>query len=79
MRIAVRYFVVASMLAATCTGLSGQADLSGAKLCYLVNKNGSRSGIILDFGGELQGAIQIITGITGGKEPARIRVTRDCC
>lgn len=53
---------------------NGQADLSGSRLCYLVNKAGKKSSVILDFGAELQGAIQIVTGITDGKKPVRIRV-----
>ncbi len=53
---------------------NGQADLSGARLCYLVNKTGKQTSVILDFGAELHGAIQIVTGITDGKKPVRIRV-----
>ncbi|MFA6126978.1 MAG: alpha-L-rhamnosidase C-terminal domain-containing protein [Bacteroidales bacterium] len=53
---------------------NGQADLSSDKLVYLENKEGQRSSMILDFGKELQGAIQIITGITGSKKPVKVRV-----
>jgi hypothetical protein len=52
----------------------GQADLSGSGLVYLKNSAGRKSSLILDFGVELQGAIQIITGITGDKTPVKIRV-----
>jgi len=53
---------------------TGQADLSDEGHVFLVNKPGVQSAIILDFGKELQGAIQIITGITGGKKPVVLRV-----
>jgi hypothetical protein len=51
-----------------------QADLSQARLMYLNNTGNHKSSIILDYGVELQGAIQIITGITGSKKPVKIRV-----
>lgn len=53
---------------------NGQADLSGSNLCYLENTPDQKASLILDFGTELQGAIQIITGITGSKKPVKIRV-----
>jgi alpha-L-rhamnosidase len=53
---------------------NGQADLSESQLIYLKNSAGRRCSIILDFGIEMQGAIQIITGITGEKKPAKMRV-----
>jgi hypothetical protein len=53
---------------------NGQADLSGQDLCYLINESGKKASLILDFGTELQGAVQIVTGITGGKKPVVLRV-----
>ncbi len=53
---------------------NGQADLSDSRLSYLINTPEHKAGLILDFGAELQGAIQIITGITGGKTPVRVRI-----
>ncbi len=52
----------------------GQAVLSGADLCYLINKTDQKASIILDFGNELQGAIQIVTGMTGSKKPVKLRL-----
>lgn len=52
----------------------GQAVLSGVKLCYLINKSDQKASVILDFGTELQGAIQIVTGMTGSKKPVKVRI-----
>jgi hypothetical protein len=52
----------------------GQAVLSGVKLCYLINKSDQKASVILDFGTELQGAIQIVTGMTGSKKPVTVRI-----
>ncbi len=52
----------------------GQAVLSGADLCYLINKTDQKASVILDFGAELQGAIQIVTGMTGSKKPVKLRI-----
>ncbi len=53
---------------------NGQADLSQSRLVYLINTPMHKASIILDFGIEIQGAMQIITGITGSKKPVKIRV-----
>jgi len=52
---------------------NGQADLSNSGLCYLTNTPGHQASLILDFGKELQGGIQIITG-AGSKKPVKIRI-----
>jgi alpha-L-rhamnosidase len=52
----------------------GQAVLSGSKLAYLINNKDHQASLIIDFGIEIQGALQIITGITGDKKPVKIRV-----
>jgi alpha-L-rhamnosidase len=52
----------------------GQAVLSGSKLAYLINNKDHLASLIIDFGIEIQGALQIITGITGDKKPVKIRV-----
>ncbi|MCM1137490.1 MAG: alpha-L-rhamnosidase [Duncaniella sp.] len=49
----------------------GQATLAKARLCKIENK--TRSSIILDFGRELHGGIQIFTG-TGSQISTRLRV-----
>ncbi|MFA5814627.1 MAG: alpha-L-rhamnosidase C-terminal domain-containing protein [Bacteroidales bacterium] len=53
---------------------NGQADLSRSRLSFLVNTPEHKSSIILDYGMEMQGAIQIITGYTDSKKPVKIRV-----
>jgi alpha-L-rhamnosidase len=53
---------------------NGQADLSSDHLTYLVNDKDHKASLILDFGTELQGAIQIITGIQGNKPPIRLHI-----
>jgi len=53
---------------------NGQADLSQFRLAYLINTPKQKASIILDFGVEIQGGLQIITGITDSKKPVKIRV-----
>ncbi|TSD66812.1 Bacterial alpha-L-rhamnosidase [Inquilinus sp. KBS0705] len=48
----------------------GQADLSGKDLCILKNK----AGILLDYGKELHGGLQLITDQSKGGKPIRIRL-----
>jgi len=53
---------------------TGQADVRNENMCILENKQGSKSSILLDFGKELQGGIQIVTGIWGGNKPIKVRI-----
>jgi len=53
---------------------NGQADLSKSRLAYLINSPKQQASIILDFGIEMQGGLQIITGIKDSKKPVKIRV-----
>jgi len=53
---------------------TGQAVLSGSGLTFMKNTPGHPAAIILDYGTELQGAVQIITGNTGNKKPVKVRV-----
>lgn len=50
---------------------NGQADLSNRNMCTL-EKTGS--GILLDFGREIHGGLQIVTGIYKGNKPVKVRV-----
>jgi alpha-L-rhamnosidase len=52
---------------------SGQVTLSNSIGCTLRN-NGSAPGILLDFGCELQGGVQIMVSATSGNQPVRLRV-----
>jgi alpha-L-rhamnosidase len=52
----------------------GQADLSGAELCVLTSNAAGKPGILLDYGKELHGGLQLVTGMSKGGKPVRIRV-----
>lgn len=53
---------------------NGQADLVNAHICVMCSKQGRKPSILLDFGKELQGGIQIVTGMPSDKIPKTIRV-----
>ncbi|WP_316768106.1 alpha-L-rhamnosidase C-terminal domain-containing protein [Pedobacter frigiditerrae] len=53
---------------------TGQADVSNKSICILENKKDGKASILLDFGKELQGGVQIVTGIWGGNKPIKIRL-----
>ncbi|MET1057668.1 MAG: alpha-L-rhamnosidase C-terminal domain-containing protein [Pedobacter sp.] len=53
---------------------TGQADLSGKNLCILSSKGKGKPGILLDYGKELHGGLQLITDQSRGGKPIRIRV-----
>lgn len=54
---------------------NGQADLVGSNLCILKSGGKINTSILLDFGKEIQGGIQIVTGQFTDKTPIKIRVT----
>ena len=53
---------------------SGQAELNGNNLCVLKSDPNTLPGLLLDFGKEIQGGLQIITSMNPSKTPVRIRV-----
>ena len=53
---------------------NGQADLSNTNMCILKSGNGIRPALLLDFGKELHGGLQIVTGMYKGNKPVRLRV-----
>jgi len=53
---------------------TGQAELSGKPLVSLQNTTADKASILLDFGKELQGGLQIITGIWNGNKPIKVRI-----
>src|SRR5690606_3174801 len=54
---------------------NGQADLTNASICVLKNEGETKSSILLDFGKELQGGLEIVTGMwSPGNTPRNIRV-----
>ncbi len=52
---------------------SGQATLDASNPCILDNKTGPAA-ILLDFGRELHGGIQVMAWKTGGNKPVKLRV-----
>lgn len=54
---------------------NGQADLAGQNLCILKGNSVQKTAILLDFGKEIHGGIQIVTGMFEGKMPIKIKVT----
>ncbi|SDD19881.1 alpha-L-rhamnosidase [Mucilaginibacter pineti] len=52
----------------------GQADLSGTDLCVLTSTVQGKPGILLDYGKELQGGLQLITDQSRGGKPIRVRI-----
>jgi hypothetical protein len=52
----------------------GQADLSGKNLCILTSKDSVKSGILLDFGRELHGGLQLVTDQSRGGKPVKVRL-----
>lgn len=53
---------------------NGQADLFNDKLCVLKNQGEEITSIVLDYGKELHGGLQIVTGRWPGNKPLNIRV-----
>ena len=53
----------------------GQADLVGHDLCILKGNEKRNPAILFDFGRELHGGLEIVTGMFEGKEPIKVRVT----
>jgi alpha-L-rhamnosidase len=53
---------------------NGQADLNRGNYLMLINDGEFRSGIVLDFGKEIQGGIEIITTINNPKPAGRVRI-----
>ncbi|MEO6916425.1 MAG: alpha-L-rhamnosidase C-terminal domain-containing protein [Chitinophagaceae bacterium] len=53
---------------------NGQADLSNANMCVLRSTGTSHPALLLDFGKELHGGLQIVTGMYKGNKPVRLRV-----
>ncbi|MGQ8338228.1 alpha-L-rhamnosidase-related protein [Sunxiuqinia sp. A32] len=52
----------------------GQADLNGGNYLTLISDSISKSGIILDFGREIHGGLEIITSISNQNPAGRVRI-----
>ncbi len=53
---------------------NGQADLANKDMCFLKSTNGIHPALLFDFGRELHGGLQIVTGMYKGNKPVRLRV-----
>lgn len=53
---------------------NGQSELGDVPRCVMKSTDGRQPAILLDFGKELQGGIQIVTGLFSPQKPVRIRV-----
>ncbi|WP_262247963.1 alpha-L-rhamnosidase-related protein [Parapedobacter soli] len=54
---------------------NGQADLTNASITVLKNEGPARSSILLDFGKELHGGLEIVTGMWNpGNTPRKVRI-----
>jgi len=54
---------------------NGQADLVGANLCVIKGGDKTNSAILLDFGKEIHGGIQVVTGMHAEKSPIKVKIT----
>lgn len=52
----------------------GQLSTSSAGMCIMRSDNEKQASVLLDFGAELYGGIQIAAGIKGNKNPLKVRV-----
>ena len=52
----------------------GQADLNGGKYLTLISDKTTKPGIILDFGREIQGGIELVTTINNPNPAGRVRI-----
>ena len=53
---------------------NGQADLSGKDMCSLKSDAQTKPGVLLDFGKELHGGLQIVTGQWKESKPITVRI-----
>ncbi|MDH6358564.1 alpha-L-rhamnosidase C-terminal domain-containing protein [Parabacteroides sp. PF5-9] len=53
---------------------NGQSDLANTRICVMKNKPGEPVSILLDFGRELQGGVQVVTGMPASQLPVSVRI-----
>ena len=53
---------------------NGQADLSNSNMCVLKSTANLKPALLLDFGREIHGGLQIVTGMYPGNKPVKLRV-----
>ena len=55
-------------------GNNGQSDLTNRKITVMRSNEHEKAAIVLDFGKEINGGIQIVSGMSPSKTPVKIRV-----
>lgn len=53
---------------------TGQADLSGNRFCVLMSDSQSHPGLLVDFGKELHGGLQLVTDRSRGGKPIKVHI-----
>ncbi|RFS18908.1 alpha-L-rhamnosidase [Chitinophaga silvatica] len=53
---------------------NGQADLANKNMCVLTSTSSVRPGILFDFGTEIHGGLQLVTGMSKVNKPIKLRV-----
>src|SRR3546814_489803 len=53
---------------------NGQAELINNDLCILRSTATEKPGILLDFGKELHGGLELVTGMMKSKDPVKVRI-----
>lgn len=53
---------------------NGQADLTNSHICVMRSTEKEHPAVLLDFGRELHGGLQIVTGMPGDHTPVRVRI-----
>lgn len=53
---------------------NGQSELADGKVCVMRSNENGKASVLLDFGKEIQGGIQIVSAIRSSKEPVKVRV-----
>ncbi len=56
------------------TEFDGQLSTNGAGMCVLKSGNGKQASVLLDFGHELYGGIEIAAAIRNGSSPVNVRI-----
>lgn len=53
---------------------NGQTDLANTSICVMKSSVNGHPSVLLDFGKELQGGLQLVTGMPGSQKPVNIRI-----
>ncbi|MEG1545166.1 MAG: alpha-L-rhamnosidase, partial [Tannerellaceae bacterium] len=53
---------------------NGQTDQTNNAMCVMRAEGSSRPALLLDFGCELQGGLQLVTGMPTSQQPVRVRI-----